>query len=329
MLVRFFRSSFAGQYIAAGVFAAVLWAFVLPAPPPMPEPSGPVILYQLLYRLLSGYPLVASVAGFFVMLVSAFWVNLLFSKHELITKNSSFAAFLFIVLSCWHPSLMTLTPVNLSVLFFLSVIQSMLLAYNRPEPVDLTFSAGFMIMAASFIYIPSLFFYGFLLTTFLVYRTVKWREWMGSFIGLFTPLLFMAVYWFWTDRFVEVITEYGRYFSTFLFRNPWSDAGLWVPALFFLVLTLAGFSFNFSHLQEKTVETRKKMLLLIWLAVWTLITSLYAGPLLVCHSLLAVPAIVPFISNLYLTRKRTLWWELFLWAFILVIGVNLALNLIS
>lgn len=329
MLVRFFRTSFASQYIAAGFFAIAAWAAVLPHPPPMPEPSGPVVLYNLLYQLLSGTPLLASLAGLVVIVTSALWLNLLLTKHEIVAKSSSLASFLFILLICCHPEQMTLTPVNIAVLLFLSLLKSLLEAYNRTDPVDLTFLAGFIITFSALFYLPSILFYGFLLTAFLVYRTVKWREWAGSFIGLLTPVMFLATYWFWTNRLTEVASEYTSYFSKLSFEYPWREADRFIPAAFILIFAVIGMAYNFNHLSERTVEIRKKLILLSWMVVWVIATFPFAGPLLYYHPVLAFPALVPFLSNFYLTRKKPFRWEILLWAYILILALNLAINLMS
>ena len=295
----------------------------------MPEPEGPVVLYRLLYGFLSPYPLLASVAGLLVVCVSAFWLNSLLTRHELVPKSSSLVAFLFILLMCSHPGHMTLTPVHIAVLLFIPLLRSLLEAYNRQEPTDLAFSAGFNVTLAALFYLPAILFYGFLLTAFLVYRTVKWREWVGSFIGLVTPLLFLATFWFWTDQLAGVAAGYAAFFRSPLIQNPWNEAGRIIPAGFILLFTLACMAYNFRHLTERTVETRKKMILLNWLVIWTIFTFPYAGSLLWFHPSLAFPALAPFLANFYLGRKKMLLWELLLWAFILLISVNLGLNLLS
>jgi hypothetical protein len=329
VLVRFFRTSFATQYITTGLFALAAWGAVLPHPPPMPEPSGPVILYSLLFQYLSATPVLASLSGLVVVVISALWLNLLLTRHEIVPKSSSLVSFLFILLMCSHPDQMTLTPVNISVLLFLPLLKALLEAYNRQDPVDLTFSAGFIISFSALFYLPSFLYYGFLLTAFLVYRSVKWREWAGSFIGLITPALFLAAWWFWTDRLPEMAAQYAACFSKMTFSNPWQTADKLIPAIFILVFVLAGMSYNFNHLSERTVETRKKLILLSWLMIWTAATFPFAGSLLFIHPELAFPALAPFLSNVYLSRKKPFRWELLLWAFIFTIAANLALNLMN
>jgi len=328
-LVRFFRSSFAGQYIATGLFGIVIWGTVLPSPPPMPEPSGPVILYSLLYNLLSGYPVLASLAGFVTALIAAMWLNLLFTRHEIIPKNSSLAAFLFLLFSCWNPAQMTLTPLSIPLLLFLSVFQSLLEAYNRHDPVDLAFSAGFMITVSALFYLPSIFFYGFLLTVFLVYRSIHWREWAASFIGLLTPVLFLAVYWFWTDQIPDIVKDYADFFRdiTLTIINPWNEPGRVIPAAFLVLFLLTGIFYNARQMAEKTIETRKKLIILSWFSVWVLITYPFAKGLLLFHPSLAFLSVAPFLAGFYLSKKKTFLWEMILWIYIGVIVFNQVLNL--
>lgn len=326
MLVRFFKKSYASQYTAAGLTGVVLWASVLPAPPVMPEPQGPVILYRLLFSLLQGLPVVASLSGMALMLASAFWLNRLLTTHEIVQKKSSLAVFIYVLLSCWHPAQMTLTPVGIITPLLLWVLNELLLAYNRAEPVDLTFSAGFLISVSSLFFLPAILFYGFLLTAFIVYRSVKWREWAGSFIGLLTPFLFLLVYRFWTDQLPQVFTEYATFFRQLSLSNPWHTTSAMVPLLFLLLFFLAGISHNFSHLTERTVEIRKKMILFNWLAVWILLCAPFSGPLLFYLPGAIVIVIVPQVTNLYLARRKILVWEMALWIFILIVIINQFLN---
>ena len=158
---------------------------------------------------------------------------------------------------------------------------------------------------------------------------MKWREWAGSLIGLMTPGLFLGVYWFWTDSLKTVLADYSAFFETPALSNPWKDTGSLVSVVFLIVFLFSGLYYNFSHLSEKTVETRKKMILLNWYAVWVIATVPFAGSLLFFHPGLAFIALVPFLTNLYFSRKKTLRWELLLWAFILVIAANQVLNLLS
>jgi hypothetical protein len=322
VLVRFFRSSFPIQYLAAGIVALVIWATALPHPPPMPVPSGPVPFYRFFFDLLTTVPRLAVIAGFCVVTVSAFWLNRIVSSNELVPKNSSLTAFVFILMMSYAPSQLTLTPVNISVLLMLYLLQSLMISYNRKEPFDLVYAAGFFITVAALFYLPILILYGFLLTSFIVYRTPNWREWVSSLIGLLTPVLFLAVWYFWFDRTVAELGLFREYFSNISVQNPWNTPTTVIPASLVLVMSLVGLYHTVTHVSEKTVEIRKKIILLIWLVFWAILCIPLSGSLLVWHPGLLFLAFAPATSSFFLALRKPGRWEFLLWGFLLLVLVN-------
>ena len=153
-------------------------------------------------------PVLASFLGLLLVLASGYWLNVILSSNEIIPKNSSLAAFLFVLLSFCIPGQLTLTPINISILLLIYLLKSLFQAYTRTEPVDLAFTTGFTIAIASLFYLPIIFFYGFLLTSFIVYRSMNWREWISSLIGLITPGLFLVTYYFWKETVGIKVNEY-------------------------------------------------------------------------------------------------------------------------
>jgi len=326
VLVKFFRSSFATQYIATGILGVALWVLLIPAPPLMPAPSGPVPLYAVLYNLLSGLPVVASFLGLVIVLVSAFWLNDILTRNEIIPKNSSLAAFLFVLLSFCLPGQMTLTPVNISILLLIYLLRSLFQAYTKTEPVDLAFTTGFMIAIASLFYLPMVFFYGFLLTSFIIYRSMNWREWFSSLIGLITPGLFLATWYFWKETTIIKVKEYIGFITQVTFSNPWNNTATILPSAFVILFAILGLWYSLNHISEKTVEIRKKIILLFWLIVWTVITFPFAHQNLLIHSGIAMISISALTGNFYLALKKTRIWSLVIWAFIITLFITEILN---
>jgi hypothetical protein len=322
VLVRFFRSSFPIQYLAAGIVALVIWATALPHPPPMPAPSGPVPLYSFFFDLLGTLPRLAVIAGFCVVTASAFWLNRIVSSNELVPKNSSLTAFVFILMMSYAPSQLTLTPVNISVMLMLYLLQSLMISYNRKEPFDLVYAAGFFITVAALFYLPVLILYGFLLTSFIVYRTPNWREWISSLIGLLTPVLFLAVWYFWFDRTITELRLFAGYFSSISVQNPWDTFRTAIPGCLVLVMSAVGVYHTVMHVSEKTVEIRKKTILLNWLVFWAILCIPFSGSLLGWHPGLLFLAFAPATSSFFLALRKPGRWEFLLWGFLLLILVN-------
>lgn len=322
MLIRYFRSNFPGQFVTAGAAGLLLWGAAVMHPPVMPPPDGPVPLYALLYQWLSCYPYLAMAAGFTLVVFQAVWLNFILLKHNLVPPNTALAALLFLIFTGLSPSWLTLTPVNITTLFLLLILRALLEAYNQSEPIELIYTMGFFTGLSSFFYLPSLFIYGFLLVSFLVYRLFRWREWVSSLIGLATPLLYLLIIYFMTDRLPELASLYIAFFmkaGLAVPLLPWHD---YIPYCLAGLLGLSGLWDTFGRLREKRVETRKKNLLLIWLMMWLILILPYSHSLLPYHTGLLGISLTAFTANFYLNLKKPRRFEFLLWLIMLAILAN-------
>lgn len=325
MIVRYFRSSFPGQFITIGVAGLLLWGAGAIHPPVMPLPDGPVPLYSILYRWLSDIPYLAMGIGFLLVTVQAFWLNYIVLRHELVPQNTSLAALLLLLFLSLLPPYLTLTPVNIATLFLLFILRALLEAYNQNEPIELVYTAGFFVALSSFFFLPSLLFFGFLLICFLVYRSMRWREWVSSLIGLATPFLYLLVVYFFTDRLPEMLALYAGFFRKVTVSIPVTGWHSWLLLGFLGLFTLLGLWNAFRHSGEKTVELRKKNIVLLWMLVWSMLAALYANSLLVYLPALLSVCVPVFTTSFYMRFRKPFWFELILWFFLIVLYINTAL----
>ena len=325
MIVRYFKSGFAGQYITLGLIGLIIWGIAAINPPLMAAPEGPVPLYSLLYHWFSGIPYLAMLLGFLIVLFEAIWLNKIFSTHDLIRHNSSLAAFLFLLFISCFPPFLTLTPINLTIPFLLYILNALFKAYNETESVELVYSAGFFVALASLFYLPAILLYGFLLICFIVYRSFQWREWVSSIIGLVTPFLFLFVYYFLIDQLPSLIEMYGAYFSQLQFSLQLFQV---ISLLYIIMLGLIGLFAIFglwdtlTRMSEKTVELRKKTIVVLWMFFWILLTVGFSGSFQLYHIGLFAICLALFTANFYLNLQKLFLFQLLLWLFILAVFVN-------
>ncbi len=325
MLIRYFKSSFPGQYITIGVTGLLIWGVAAIDPPAMPLPDGPVPLYSILFNWLSGIPHLALATGFLLILFEAVLLNYIYSKHDLIRHNTSLAALLFLLFISCIPPFLTLTPINITILFLLFILNALLKAFNQVEPVELIFTAGFFISLASFFYLPSILLYGFLLICILVYRSMHWREWVSSLIGLVTPYLFLIVIYFLADQLPALVEMYSDYFSQLSFCFPVLSTYNWIMIGLAGLFALLGLWDTVKHMSEKTVELRKKTIVMLWMLFWILLTLIFSGIFQLYHMGLTAICLALFVTNFYLNLKKPFLFQLLLWLFILAIFANTAL----
>jgi hypothetical protein len=328
MLVRFYKSSFPAQFIALGIAGLIPWVVACLIPVKMPSPDMPAPLYSILYTALSSVPCIPALAGFLLVFFEAVLVNHILTRHDLVEKNSSLTALIFFLLMSFLPAYLTLTPVNLVMILILLIIKGMFEAYNLNEPIESVYTAGFFTGLAFLVYVPVILLTGFLMITFFLYRTLKWREWVSSLIGLCTPLLFLVVISFLTDSLPQTIDHYITYFSTLRINFPHPGLTEFTLMGFVILMTLPGMISAFRHRGEYTVEIRKKNLALIWITIWLVGAFFLSGSFYMYHPSLLAAGLSPLIAGYGMKLRKPFWFEIVIRVFILFILINLAINLI-
>jgi hypothetical protein len=291
-------------------------------PPGMPAPEGPVPLYRLLYGLLSGMPLTATVLGFLVVILETYWLTTILSHHEMVLKNSSLSALVFIVMMSFLPGQLTLNPINIALGFMILILYHLLISYNKPEHLDRIFAAGFFTAIASFVYLPFLLWFVFVIISFLVFRAGNWRAWFAAVIGLVTPYLYLAAWSFWHDCLRLTVDEYLTFFSRILvYPNPFR-LDFWVLSGFTLLLAVWGILSFRSGPVERTVEIRAKTSILVWTLVFAAISFSYARSLAIYHPALAMPALAMVITGTltHLKKTRVAEWILLVYFFAVLLN---------
>jgi len=322
MFLRFFRSSFFSQYLAIIIAGLLLWGRAFFESPPIPVASGPVPLYKLLFFLLSDFPLLAVILGYFLNLFSAFYLNSLLTKHEILPKNSSLAAFLFLFLVSYYPVLLTLHPVNICLFILLLILEKVFASYSLKDPLEMVYSAGFLIGIGAMFYFPFIFFFALILVAFIVFRILSIREWICSFIGLGSPFIFLIVYYFWFDELKIKILEFFRAFIPFFNLEPFRNPGFLIFTGIQFILLLFGIFAGLARISERNIEIRRKTILLIWLAFFVLLSFPFVGPLLPYHLLISFITVSALLSLYILRLKNTFWQEIFLMLMIFSVLVH-------
>jgi hypothetical protein len=322
VFIRFFKSSFFVQFLVIGLTGLLLWANAMADPPGMPAPQGPVPLYHAIFSLLKDQPFLSSLAGFLVILAQTYFLTLIFNQHQLILKNSSLSALLFVVLMSFLPGQLTLNPVNLSISFLLVVIYQLLISYNKQEHFDRFFAAGFFLAIAAMIYLPIILWFIFVIISLVLSRNGNWRAWLAATIGLLTPFIYLASWYFIEDSLLEHALEYPRFFFGIMeFPNPFHTDFYILSGMTLFIASWGLFAFS-SRARERTVEIRAKTSTILWTLVFTLLTFPLSGTQAIYHPSLAMPALSMVITGTLLGLKKHRMAEVILLLYFLAILLN-------
>ena len=323
-MIRFFKSSFVVQYCAICITGLILWGNSFLEPPLMPVPDGFVPFYSLLYSLLSGFPLIQVIAGYLLVMVSAFILNRLLYRHNIVQKNTSMAGFVFMILMSYYPEFQIIQPVNIALLFLLLILNQLLQSYNKEEPLDLIYSSGFLATIGSYVYFPFIFFYGLVLISFVFFRSVKWREWVSSLFGFLTPFLFLATYYFWFDQLIPKVNEYLGMFTIRADLMPFKKPAFIILSSVITILSIYSLLYSITNRIEKTIERKRKNLLLNWVIFFVLVSFPFTSSLSGYHLELSFITFSGSIAYYLMQIRKTFWQEL---VFILILLFIISNNL--
>jgi len=322
MFIKFFRSSFPVQYLVIGLIGLMLWGKALVQPPSVPLPEGPVPLYNLLFSLLGNLPHLAVITGFALVLIEAWWMNILLNNNELVLKNSSLASLVFIILMSSSPLYLTIHPLNIIILISIIILNNLMLSYSRTDNLHLIYGAGFFTAIGSMLYFPYNLMLLIIPASFILFRSGKWREWAAALTGFFTPYLFLGTFYFLTDQLLRHIVLYKNIIASFLFFPIHFHTDDWVLGIFTLVLALWGFYYLLSGPMEKTSEIRAKTYLVVWLVLISLLSVTFSTTMVVYHPLMLFPSLTLLLTSAFLGIKKKRWAEIIFLIYFLLILLN-------
>ncbi|MEI6889318.1 MAG: hypothetical protein ACOYM0_05055 [Bacteroidales bacterium] len=322
MFIRFFRSSFAIQYLVIGFIGLILWGKAFIYPPVVPSPEGPVPLYTLLYSLLGSLPHLAVITGFVLVLIETWLLNELFNKHELVLKNSSLSALVFIIIMSSSPVYLTIHPLNICTLLSIILLGNLMKSYSKASNLDLVFSAGFLAAVGSFFYFPYVLMLAILPVSFILFRSGKWREWVTAAIGFFTPFMFLSVYYFITDQLANQAVVYKKMIASLFFYPIHLHSDDWIIGIASLVLAAWGLYYLLKGPMEKTAEIRAKTYLVVWLVVISILSVIYSTTLVAYHLILLFPSLSLLLTSTFLGMKKKKWAEIIFFFYFLLILFN-------
>lgn len=288
-------------------------------------PEAP--LYLLLLNILPSSHIILSLIGFVILLLSAFVLNYIAIRHELVPKNTILTALVLILLMSQSPMVLGLSPLHFAGFFIILAYGRILNTYGEADPTKDVFSAAFLIALASLFYFPSIFLLLILILSFVIFGTFSLRIILVSLAGVLAVYLYLAVYYFLTDSLEGQYCMYISWFSTipaFRLNYPLLQVINWVvQALLFMVAVF----YLITHINEWNISVRKMILLNLWFVVICIASLLYAGDQMPVAALLpAIPAALIISAYLLNRRKISILTELY---FLLWLATTFINNLFS
>jgi len=207
-----------------------------------------------------------------LLIVLAFYVKDVFSRHQLVHRQNFLPSLLIIALfgfqSPFYNQLLSIINLLLLTTSFNFLLQS----FDDEKPENSIFSASILLSIASFISYGNLLFFPLIWISFIIFQYYNWRHIPITLVGLITPYLFLFTWMFWHDKLHLLQNFWDVFYHQFFHLT--SVIGL----LNIIIYILLSF-FIFSSLAKIIPETPSKIIAIrrkTTLSIWFIVIALYA-----------------------------------------------------
>lgn len=318
-MIKFFRQSYAIQYVVIALLAVALWvpSFVSGGGNMgQHEPVTP--LFNLIDGLLSFSPIVKLVFAFVLLLFEALLVNALLVNHQIIGKVSTMGAFVFVLMMSLTLAQASFYPFALSVVFILLLISVLFDLYLSQNPEMILLRAGVFVALASMCYFPSILLVVWVMIALPVAKKVSLRLELIPIMGFLLVYFFYFVGTYLFGDFLSMLSGYRDYFNALQLSV---DGFNLMNAILLGFLLLSSFVLYWNNSGfEKTVSVRVKMTMIVLLLVLA-VPMLFLGGDVLLNGLVFLALAIVF-SYEFTNLDNTGWTDIVLALFLLLVFAN-------
>jgi hypothetical protein len=328
MLIKFFRSSFIIQYFVLMLVTAALWIPGFIANPGLPvEPEIITPFYNLAHYVLNMLDALSPAVAIAITIISALTLNNILVFHDLIPKNNLMPAFLYTIFMGSNPHALCSYPVMLAMPLFTWFLHTVYKINDEPENYMEVFNASILVSVIAMIYPEAIILFLFVWITLLVYGIFNGRNLVISIIAVILPLVYLFLYYFWTDQIPVALDAYKVYFvKVFDFQMNKEILQLFIWGIFVIFMLLPAFMRISGSLSSTNINFRKKMSATTWMMVFCLPLIIFHGDVNL-NSLIFLPASV-MIAHYYQLFKKSWVNEIGLLVFIILLILNNYLHIL-
>ena len=318
-MIKFFRQSYAIQYVVIALLAIALWipAFVSgKAMMGLGEPVTP--LFNLIDGWLGFSPIAQHVFAFLLLIVGTLIFNEIMVKNQIVGKVSTLGAFVFVVLMSLTQTQTNFYPFILSFVFILLIINEIFDIYLQANPEMNLLKVGIFLALASMCYFPSILLIPWVMVSLPIVKKGTLRLELIPLTGfLFVYFLFFSGVYLFGDL-LATIHGYRAYFLNVKLSVVGFNLQNIIVLGFLLIISLVLLLSNAQL--EKSLAVRVKISMSVLMLVFAIVLLFVGSNVLMNGLVFIVLAMLFSYEFTYMTN--TGWANLILTLFLLLVFAN-------
>lgn len=303
-MLKFFKHSYIPQLVVIVLLIVVLWIPAFVSHVSEVAVGSPITpLYNLVAAIFGSSSLALTIFTFAVFCASVLIFNSILSVNQLVTRNSSIGAFMFVLCMSCVQIQDELYPFLLACPFIMMVLHTVYLIYQVGKPEAYLMNSGFFIAMASMFYFPSILLIIWVLLAMFVMDIKQLKHFLIPVLGFLFPYFILFVFFYLNHSLIEKTNEYLLSFSEIGFEKLGVQTADLVVILIVLALTWSSLMLIFSDKFDNSVATRKKVDITIWLFVFAFMMLFMQKPVM-CNVLMFMVLAI-FLSMILCYFKKT------------------------
>ena len=304
-MLKFFKHNYITQLIAIMLLVAALWIPVFVSHVSEVATGSPITpLYNLVKNIFASSSLALTIFTFVVFGVSVLFFNSMLSVNQLVTRNSSIGAFVFVLCMCCVPIEDEFYPFLLAMPLIMMVLQTVYLIYQVEKPEPYLMNSGFFIAMASMFYFPAILLIAWVLIAMVIMYFRQLKHFLIPILGLFFPYFILFVIFYFNHSLVEYINDYALSFRELGFEGlGMSTLELIVVALVF-VFTVLSLLVIKSENADNSIATRKKVAVTLWLLAFGFLMLFIQKPVIYNGLIFMVVAVLISMALCYVEKTK-------------------------
>jgi hypothetical protein len=192
-----------------------------------------LVLFYFLYLFkdtgwTNHYFLMLQKAGLFLLLAGSLFLTNFVTKRNTLTKDNTYAMFLFLVFLILFPTTLVNTNIIISSFFLLLALRRLISLQSLITPKEKIFDASFWIFAAALFHFWSIIYIVLVFISIIFHVSRDYRNWIIPFIAFFavSVIYAMAIVMTGKNLFTELTGEVSVSFDFTYFENIYQNIAL-------------------------------------------------------------------------------------------------------
>lgn len=318
MLIRFFRSSYLGQYLALLFLTAAIGLPHFFAYPDAPENIQAVPLYSFLSMWATEPSIWIPLLSLILLYVEALLLNQFLADHNLIPKNSLLGGFTYIILMSGMDGIYSLHPMLFVNMLLILLLNLSLHLYQSKNSFNNVFMAGFLIALIALLFNHGIYLLLLFASILILMRALNWREWLISIAGFAIPFVYAIAFYYLTDR-LDLLRLIDWGYVRLAFTLPAYDIISWIHYALIIFILMITSGKVMSKLFVKNIDIRKKTTAVFYFFTVLFLIFLFSHSENKSIALIMLPVAV--LISIYISQLKRLWFYQLIFLLLLLLDI--------